>query len=273
MFEKITTQNFYHLLGRFSTNQLEDMAQQFPYFHQAHLMLAKKYQQEGNPKFDEQLQLAVLYSQDREFLYSLFKQNKSAVSITETPPPTETENLNLPKEEIPFQEQPEVTIEGKSISLPVEGIVEEKSIEKEQEIFTLNESHTFDEWLKVFNPISNLKLEVVEETVSEKKDEELEQLIISNLPLNELVEEEKHYSKGLDKFIEEQKLKHKAQETTMPVNENELSSELITETIAKVYEAQKKYAKAIKAYEILALKYPEKNDFFATRIIELKNII
>ena len=59
----------------------------------------------------------------------------------------------------------------------------------------------------------------------------------------------------------------------MPVYENELAPELITETMAKVYEMQKKYTKASRCYEILGLKYPEKNDFFAARINYLKNII
>ena len=42
--------------------------------------------------------------------------------------------------------------------------------------------------------------------------------------------------------------------------------ELMTETLAKVYLEQKKYKKAIQAYKILSLKYPEKSGFFADRI-------
>ena len=41
---------------------------------------------------------------------------------------------------------------------------------------------------------------------------------------------------------------------------------LMTETLAKVYLEQKKFEKAIKAYRILSLKYPEKSGFFADRI-------
>ncbi|MEI6865575.1 hypothetical protein [Flavicella sp.] len=42
--------------------------------------------------------------------------------------------------------------------------------------------------------------------------------------------------------------------------------ELMTETLAKVYLEQKKYSNAIKAYDILILKYPEKSGFFADQI-------
>jgi hypothetical protein len=45
---------------------------------------------------------------------------------------------------------------------------------------------------------------------------------------------------------------------------------LMTETLAKVYLQQNKYANAIKAYEILSLKYPEKSGFFADRIKAIK---
>ena len=50
------------------------------------------------------------------------------------------------------------------------------------------------------------------------------------------------------------------------------SNELMTETLAKVFIKQKKYVKALEAYQILGLKYPEKNSFFADRIKEIKDL-
>lgn len=44
----------------------------------------------------------------------------------------------------------------------------------------------------------------------------------------------------------------------------------MTETLARVYLEQKKYQKAIQAYEILILKYPEKSSFFADHISDIK---
>ena len=43
-------------------------------------------------------------------------------------------------------------------------------------------------------------------------------------------------------------------------------NELMTETLARVYLEQGKYKKAIQAYRILILKYPEKSSFFADQI-------
>ena len=51
-----------------------------------------------------------------------------------------------------------------------------------------------------------------------------------------------------------------------------IKDELITETLAKIYVTQKKFNKAIKAYEILSLKYPKKSGFFADQIINIKKI-
>src|SRR5690606_2636482 len=50
------------------------------------------------------------------------------------------------------------------------------------------------------------------------------------------------------------------------------SSVLMTETLAKIYLEQKKYQRAIEAYEILILKYPEKSRLFADRIENIKKI-
>ena len=48
------------------------------------------------------------------------------------------------------------------------------------------------------------------------------------------------------------------------------SDELMTETLAKVFIKQKKYDKALQAYQILGLKYPEKNSFFADQLKMIK---
>jgi hypothetical protein len=45
----------------------------------------------------------------------------------------------------------------------------------------------------------------------------------------------------------------------------------MTETLAKIYFKQNKFEEAIRAYEILSLKYPEKISLFADQIKTIKN--
>lgn len=46
----------------------------------------------------------------------------------------------------------------------------------------------------------------------------------------------------------------------------------MTETLAKLYTEQKLYSKAIKAYETLSEKHPDKKNYFEEKIEEIKEI-
>lgn len=104
------------------------------------------------------------------------------------------------------------------------------------------EKHSFLDWFDVINDD--------EENVDEKID--LIDRFIKNSPKIILNEE----------FKSENKL----------IVENKMKDELVTETLAKIYISQEKYKKAIKAYEILSLKYPKKSSLFADQIKSIKNL-
>ena len=79
----------------------------------------------------------------------------------------------------------------------------------------------------------------------------------------------------IDKFIKNSPKinidkEYKPDVESMP--ESKIHDGLITETLAKIYIDQKKYNKAIKAYNILSLKYPKKSSFFADQIERIKNL-
>ena len=99
--------------------------------------------------------------------------------------------------------------------------------------------------------------------------------IKSNKTLNESNEVEKKFAL-IDNFLINKKRIDPDRNflNTEDLSEKSLVShdELMTETLAKVLMKQKKYDKALEAYQILGLKYPEKNSFFANQIKKIQKL-
>ncbi|MEP6931021.1 MAG: hypothetical protein ABI850_13445, partial [Flavobacterium sp.] len=145
--------------------------------------------------------------------------------------------------------------------------------------FSVNEKHSFQEWLQLSRtePIDRTKEGPLENTEPVKEVEKIPQPVIEPAAETETIEEERKKKEAIiNKFIQTNPkippIKPTAIVPTVSLdpNKNEDNSYLMTETLARVYLEQKKYTKAIQAYEILILKYPEKISFFADRISDIK---
>ncbi|QEE48209.1 hypothetical protein FUA48_01040 [Flavobacterium alkalisoli] len=145
--------------------------------------------------------------------------------------------------------------------------------------FDNSEKHSFQEWLQL-SKLTPIKREETQEAETESEIEPSENIIEDKK--DEVIEEttdnnDDSLSKKLeliDKFIESSPKIIPTKGIAPPPANIERSSRdsslLMTETLARVYLEQKKYQKAIQAYEILILKYPEKSVFFADRISDIK---
>ncbi|MBT8271645.1 MAG: hypothetical protein KJO25_06330, partial [Bacteroidia bacterium] len=126
--------------------------------------------------------------------------------------------------------------------------------------FDKNEMHSFSEWLKLtrFKPIDR---ETDEETAAKPDDP---------------TQKEPKHKDAIDRFLETKPTMPPVSQEAPKINlakERMLKPEsLMTETLARIYLEQKNYDKAIKAYEILSLKYPEKSGFFADQILAIKEL-
>ncbi len=290
--EKITEQE--------QTDQLQDILEEYPYFQAARALQLKGLKTQNSYKYNNALKMTAAYTADREILFDFitseeFLQNTIADSIS-------GKGVPLGEKEILSEEvdpNPEISTEmiEESTDQPLprsardadkildpslfkskdpdvdKALAEErKKAAAELQIgkpleFTKKERHSFGEWLQLttFKPIRPQPDTGKEQSTDKEGAESLTRDENEKARRFELI----------DRFIENEP--RLGSPTTDESAKVDLSSslklnkkELMTETLAKVYLEQKKYKKAIQAYKILSLKYPEKSGFFADRIKAVK---
>ena len=243
---------------------LDNVLSAFPYFQSARVLKLKYLYNQDSFNYNHALKISAAYSTDRGVLFD-FITSDSFVSVQKGLYEKKLEelmNMSVVESEhiIVEANQPVVDILEQSIltSIKEATATEEQKAEEKLAIgkpleFSKNEKHSFQEWLQ----LSRLKPIEREENKPSTDDNKKKKLDL------------------IDKFIENNpKITPIAKDATVPVIEviSEDTSHLMTETLARVYLEQKKYSKAIQAYEILILKYREKSSFFANRISDVKII-
>ncbi|ALM08025.1 hypothetical protein SB49_09600 [Sediminicola sp. YIK13] len=280
------------------TKHLEDIIEEYPYFQAARAVHLKGLKNLNSFKFNNALKITAAHTTDRDVLFDFitsrdFLQNAIADSISGrslsineheiiseevgADAPIET-LLNESSEDKPL---PQNVKEAEQILDPTlfksmdphmdEAIAKaKKEAEKELEIgkplpFTKKEKYSFTEWLQLTSatPIER------EPLAKDSKD-----LSLDDVDDDEEMAKKKKFDL-IDKFIENNpKIVPREKIDKVDISESLKmdKNELMTETLARVYLEQKKYKKAIQAYKILSLKYPEKSSFFADRIKTVEKI-
>ena len=250
------------------TLALENVLEEFPYFQSARALRLKGLYNENSFKYNSALKVTAAHTTDRAVLFDfissedfnaiqkeLFEKKKSELLSIKVIDSIEVIAKKEIEETISNFELLNSTVEEETISQTTE---EKLELGKPLE-FSKNETHSFQEWLQLsrIQPIVR-ESEIKENAISSSPEED----------------SKKKKEAIIDKFIQNNpkipSIKPgTASNFSIDINKEDTTS-LMTETLAKVYLEQKKYQKAIQAYEILILKYPEKSSFFADRIADIK---
>ncbi len=276
------------------TQQLEDVLNEYPYFQAARALHLKGLKNGNSFKYNNALKLTAAYTTDRDVLFDFitskeFLQNGIAETIQNENGHADSEKVvEEPKQlakstddnAIPRSKEVADHILDPKLFKSKDPLIDQKIAEEKQKAevtlelgkplpFTKNEKHSFGQWLQ----LTSLKR-------IDREDPEKENKVArtpsesSAARLEEDVLKKKKFEL-IDKFLDKSP-KIEPQENTVTIDiKSSLEfdrNELMTETLAKVYLEQKKYKKAVQAYKILSLKYPEKSGFFADRIRAVEKI-
>ena len=268
-------------------DELSDLIEEYPYFQSARALQLKGLKNSNNYLYNDSLKLTAAYTADRNVLFEYitsdhFIQNEISELIQqhdESVIEIEVVSENISKQvSIEIDNQIKELKKAEAILNPdlfhrkegyINELVEankteatpsikeilEVELEENQPLdFTKEDGHSFSEWLKLTSATPIIREEIKENSSINKR----------NLDL-------------IDKFIQDKpKLKQGVNSTKTGANNesqknlasqySRTSEALMTETLAKVYLQQKNFKKALQAYHILSLKYPEKSGFFADQI-------
>lgn len=144
------------------------------------------------------------------------------------------------------------------------------------------EPENFVEWLYLLKKNNGQTQEQISEQVQAEK---LKSQLQKQTPdkkettgLKEQVSKKEKHKAIIDKIIENNPGLIRGKEEQKFYNPNNNAKEsllenehLVTETLAKIYALQGSVNKAVRAYEILSLKFPQKSAYFANLIQKLKN--
>ncbi|HJS00846.1 MAG TPA: tetratricopeptide repeat protein [Flavobacterium sp.] len=254
------------------TLALEKVLDEFPYFQSARALRLKGLYNENSFKYNSALKITAAHTTDRAILFDFISSESFNAIQKDLFEKKSSELLSI--NVVDYQEiipekgiesiEKENSFEKTAISFPIEKEISNNTTEEKLELgkplnFSKTETHSFQEWLQLsrIQPIeresestSNTSNTTAEDDSKKKKEAIINRFIESN-PKISPIKSSTSTSINLD------------------INKEDTTS-LMTETLAKVYLEQKKYQKAIQAYEILILKYPEKSSFFADRILDIK---
>lgn len=251
------------------TLELERILVEFPYFQSAAAVRLKGLYNQNSFRYNLELKKLASQTTDRTVLFDFITSESFGTKNKDLHEIEVIDTEIVPAQWISTEEklQQSILTSIKSSQVNTEDVVKAELKDKEENLgigkpleFSDSDKLSFTQWLQI------TKATPIKRVQNNDQNQE-DQVQFSNEKLKKL--------EIIDKFIEANpKIIPSKDAPINPILDIKPldSSTLMTETLAKVYLEQKKYQKAIEAYEILILKYPEKSVFFADRIENIKKL-
>lgn len=281
------TTNFIKYISNPATIQLMaeseavSLVKEFPYCQSGQLLLALHLNQSNHLLFEQQLKRSAIYSSDRKKLFDLISTTKEEVETTiKKVEPISEPKLIVSEPIIELTPHPIEEIVAAPKGLDDEKNDKEKLLELEYINQAISNSYTLEledrrhktEDGSQETEVESLGLDDFDENSEFTFSNWLKHLPSGDKKTDEIVSQKKKIKLDLiEKFIQEDpKIKPKKTEFYSPVNMARLSvvddSPLVSETLALIQVEQGSYEEAIKTYQKLSLKNPEKRSYFANQI-------
>jgi len=260
---------------------LELLLHRYPFFQTARALQLKGLKDQNSYRYNEALKLTAAHTSDRDILFQFITSDEfiqNTISSTIIKNKTQIEDFEVVFSDISDEVKDEKIFESekqKAAAILDPDLFERKGSDSEDVrhpeeqplTFTKKDKYSFSEWLKLSRaqPIHR-----------DEAPSDLEESSSTSFR-----KETRHrQSELIEKFIQEKPKIIPDAAAAKPdvtfqkfLNEGASQESLMTETLAKVYLQQKNYQKAIQAYKILILKYPEKSGFFADQIRAIEKLI
>lgn len=291
---------------------IDAILNEYPFFHTAHLFKIKALYNSGKKDLKKELNFAAAHIADRKTMYYLLhplqentqapvkEQEETPLEIAPKPETNPRRKISTFEQNISdtlsnqleFIDDP---VDDFKLTGSVNYVLTNEDTAKGEEIYLNLHPEKNKEKPKIETAPEPYNLEKEEakrhkknKEQQQEKEEKKKELSTSELlaMINKGIPAEKIYGKTgstekkgnlIDQFIENNpkiKIDQNPGEASHESIENKDDSDhFITDTLAKIYLKQGNYAKAIYAYEKLILKYPEKSDYFAAQIEEIKKLI
>lgn len=210
----------------------------------------------------------------QEFLERKKAQEEGRPSILQKEEPTEKIATVIALPPIPIEEPIEAAseriedsiqiphLEETKIELPlIDSKVMHAATTESESKPSASIQHSFSDWLSVGN-YEEVNDDMIRNDAFKKTSAELN--ILTDDILEKFINLNPTISRPKAEFFNPLRAAQRSLEET---------DDLATETLARLYEKQGSFVKAIQMYEKLSLKYPDKSKIFAARIIDIKNKI